>query len=138
MDTKRKIDATEALDKLFQIVRQEALGNPTFARRLLEAVGYTVEFRGEEALVAVDPVLVAMRGREEFRRTFVSMPLAGVKVIGQAFNLVESHEFDKEVVGKNGKKKKQKKSVGEIEELLWERSSERMRDLVPSTRQAAE
>ena len=45
MDTKRRIDPAEALDTLFQIVRQEALGNPNFARRLLDAVGYTVEFR---------------------------------------------------------------------------------------------
>jgi hypothetical protein len=132
MDAKPRIDAAEALGALFQVVRDEALSNPKFARRLLEAVGFTVEFRGEEALAAVDPILVAMRGRGEFRRTFISMKLKDVVKIGKDSNLIESHEFEKMEAGK-----KKKKNIGEIEELLWERSSERMRDLVP-TREAAE
>jgi|RhiMetdeSRZDD1v2_1073273.scaffolds.fasta_scaffold2801737_1 hypothetical protein len=125
MDTKRRIDAAEALDTLFQIVREEALSNSKFARRLLDAVGYTVEFRGEEALAALDPVLVAMRGPEEFRRTFLSMPAKDLKKIGKDFNLIESHETAK-------------KTVPQLVDLLWERASERMRDLVPPARQAAE
>ena len=61
MTTVRRIDPAEALDTLFQIVREEALNNPKFARRLLDAVGHTVEFRGEAALAAVDPTLVSQR-----------------------------------------------------------------------------
>ncbi len=125
MDTKRRIDPAEALDTLFQIVRQEALGNPNFARRLLDAVGYTVEFRGEAALAAVDPALVAMRGREEFRRTFLSMNAKDLKKIGKDFSLIENHETAK-------------KTIPQLVDLLWERASERMRDLVPPKRQAAE
>jgi hypothetical protein len=124
MTTHRMIDAAEALDGLFKVVREEALSNPKFASRLLEAVGCTVEFRGEEALAAVDPVLVAMRGLEEFRRTFLSMSVAELKKIGKSFSLMESHETAR-------------KTVGQLVDLLWERASERLRDLAP-TLQAAE
>jgi hypothetical protein len=126
MTTRRTVDPAEALDGLFQIVREEALSNPKFARRLLEAVGYTVEFRGEEALAAVDPVLVVMRGPEEFRRTFLSMTAAKLKKIGKDFSLMESHETAR-------------KTVAQLVELLWERASERRRDLIPPpAREAAE
>jgi hypothetical protein len=125
MTTHRTIDPAEALNGLFRVVREEALGNPKFARRLLEAVGYTVEFRGNEALAAVDPVLVAMRGAEEFRKTFLSMKAADIKKIGKTFSLMENHE----TAGK---------TVGALVELLWKRARERVDDLVPPTREAAE
>jgi hypothetical protein len=116
---RRTVDPAEALDGLFKVVREEALSNPKFARRLLDAVGCTVEFRGKEALAAVDPVLVAMRGLEEFRRTFLSMSAADLKKIGKTFSLMETHETAR-------------KTVGQLVDLLWERSSERVRDLTPA------
>jgi hypothetical protein len=125
MTAHQTIDPAGALDSVFRIIRDEALNNPKFARRLLEAVGYTVEFRGEQALAAVDPVLVAMRGLEVFRQTFLSMKVKDVIKIGKDFNLVESHEV-------------KKKKPSELVDLLWERASERMHDLIPSARQAAE
>lgn len=124
--TNRTIDPAEALTKLFHVVRQEALSNPEFARRMLDAVGYTVEFRGDEALAAVDPVLVAKRGYDEFRSTFLSMKAKDLKKIGKDFSLIESHETTK-------------KSVLQLVDLLWERASERRRDLIPPpAREAAE
>lgn len=121
----QKLDAATALDGFFQVVRQEALANPVFARRLLEALGCTVEFRGEEALAAVDPVLVAVRGADEFRRTFLSMKAKDIAKIGHEAGLVEKDEI-------RGKK------IGPLVDLLWERASERMRDLFPHARHAAE
>ncbi len=125
MTTHRTIDPAEALNGLFQVVREEALSNPKFARRLLEIVGYTVEFRGEEALAAVDPVLIAQRGPEEFRRTFLSMSLKDIKKIGKDFSLVEAHETNR-------------KPIGALVDLLWERARERAYDLFPRAREAAE
>ena len=125
MDTKVQIDAAQALDALFQIVREEALSNPVFARRLLVAVGHEVVFRGEEALAAVDPLLVALSGAEEFRRTFLSMSMRDLKKIGREFNLFDPPETTR-------------KTVAQVVELLWERASERKRDLFPSLRHAAE
>ena len=126
MSTHRTVDPAEALDGLFQVIREEALGNPKFARRLLEAVGFHVEFRGKDALAAVDPILVASRGVEEFRRTFLSMDVKDVKNLGEEFSIVEKHEL-------RGIKK-----IGPLVELLWERASERVRDLFPPAREAAE
>jgi len=119
----KQIDPAKALDTFFQLVRQEALANPAFGRRLVEAVGYTVTYRGEEATAAVDPVLVAMSGAEEFRRTFLSMKAAEIKKIGEASGLF-------------AKKEALPKGASELVDILWSRAAERMRKLVG--RQAAE
>ncbi len=129
MDTKRLIDPVEALDKLFGIVREEATSNPRFGRRLLEAIGYRVIFRGEDAVEAVDPVLVAMHGLEEFRKTFLSMTAAEVKKVGEAHGLIQKPP-------KGGKKTKQTHS--ELVDLLWNRARQRLADLFPQARDAAE
>jgi len=122
MDAKRSIDPAAALDKLFQVVREEALANPRFGRRLLEAVGHPVIYRGEEALSAVDPILVAMRGYKEFRTTFLSMRAAEIKKIGRVSGLL---------VGAN----RLPTAVGDLVDLLWDRARQRLHDLYP---QAAE
>ena len=66
MSEKRQIDPARALDQLLQVIRQEAPKSPEFGRRLLEAVGYEVVYRGEEAVAALDPVLLALKGYQEF------------------------------------------------------------------------
>jgi hypothetical protein len=125
MDTQRQIDPAEALDKFFQAVREEALANPKFGRRLLEAIGYSVIYRGEEAINAVDPVLVAMQGYEEFRRTFLSMRPAEIKKVGKSSGLL---------VGVAPLPT----TVGNLVDLLWERARQRLHDLYPQKRFAAE
>lgn len=125
MDAKRSIDPAEALDKLLQVIREEAQANPRFGRRLLEAVGHPVFFRGEEALSAIDPVLVAMHGYEEFRATFLSMKAAEIKKVGKASGLL---------VGAS----RLPTAVGDLVDLLWDRASQRLRDLYPHSRHAAE
>ncbi len=119
----KHVDPAKALDTFFSIIRQEALANPAFGRRLIEAVGYTVTYRGEEALAATDPVLVAMSGAEEFRRTFLSMRAAEIKKLGEASGLF-------------AKKETLPRGSAELVDILWSRASERLRNLVG--RQAAE
>lgn len=61
----------EALERIFEVIREEAVANPTFARRLLDAAGVTVTFSGSEAASAADPVLVAARNEyAAFREMF--------------------------------------------------------------------
>jgi hypothetical protein len=88
-DTSRptKADAAQVLDRFFAVVRQEAADNPKFASRLLDALGVEVVFRGEAAAASVDPVQVALRGQEEFRKTFLTFPAKTLKAISKDFNL---------------------------------------------------
>lgn len=128
MENKNLIDSTRALDKFFEIVREEAASNPRFGRRLVEAVGFKVIYRGEEAVEAIDPVLVAMHGLEEFRRTFMSMKTAEVKKVGEMCGLLQ-----KAVKGT----KQPKLTHGQLVDLLWDRSRQRLDDLFPTARNAA-
>lgn len=125
MSDKSTISANEALDNFFEIVREEAAANPMFGRRLLEAIGHTVQYRGEEALAAIDPVAVARQGYDEFRRTFMSMKLKEIKKVG-------------EVSGLFMKGNKYPAAVGPLVDALWERADEKRAFLAPRRREAAE
>ena len=89
MEPKHPIDPAEALDKFFAIVREEAFSNPKFGRRLVEAIGFNVVYRGDGAVQVIDPVMVAMQGREEFFRTFGSFPEKDIRKIGEAHGLLQ-------------------------------------------------
>lgn len=119
------LDPARALDQLFKLIQQEAIANPAFGRRLLEAVGHTVIYRGEQAVEAVDPVLVGLRGFEEFRRTFASMKVAEVKKVGLTSGLFAKSE-------------KLPRTQAEMIDLLWSRTQQRTRDILPGARIAAE
>jgi hypothetical protein len=69
MSERKSISPEEALDRLFTLIREQAFQDRQFGRRLLEAVGVTVVYRGEDAVDAVDPVLLAAEGREVFEKT---------------------------------------------------------------------
>jgi hypothetical protein len=89
MSTKHlEIAPTEALDRIFTVIREEAAANPTFARRLLDAAGVPVLFQGPDASIAVDPVLVAARhDYPAFREMFLTFPEADLKKMITAFGL---------------------------------------------------
>jgi hypothetical protein len=77
----------DALDRIFEVIRQEAAGNPTFARRMLDAAGVTVVFSGPEAAVAADPVLLAARGDYAvFRESFLSFTEKDLKALSRAMD----------------------------------------------------
>jgi hypothetical protein len=118
----KQIPPGEALDRLFQIVREEAAENPRFERRLIEAIGYTVIYRGDDAKIAVDPVLVADKGPIEFRSTFASMTVADIKRIGRDANLLVAGDR----VAPN--------TSAAWTDLLWKRAREKIESLVPRER----
>ena len=125
MTSKQPIDPATALRNLFEIISEEASVNPKFARRLLDATGHVVQFRADESIAAIDPILVAAQGHDEFRKTFISMSVADVKKIGKSSGLVTSSvelRFPK----------------GQLVDLLWNRATERRNDLFPHRREAAE
>lgn len=132
MDPNEVIDPTQALDEFFKIIREEAAANPQFSRRLVEAVGYKVIFRGDDAIATVDPVLVAMRGLAEFRATFETMSTKDIQKIGEAHGLLE-----RPVRPPRGVRVVQP-TLSELIALLWDRAQQRKHDLFPQLRQAAE
>ncbi len=124
MGEREPVDAATALSKFFDVVSEEAAANPQFARRLLEAASIKVVFRGDEATAAVDPMLVAMEGYDEFRRTFGSMTVAQVKKIAKNAGLITQQE-------------KLPTGLFPLIDLLWDRASQQVHDRYPR-REAAE
>lgn len=60
MSGKQKMTPAEALTSLFEVIREEAIANPNFARRMLSVMGVQVTFTGNDgAAAAADPILVA-------------------------------------------------------------------------------
>ncbi len=116
MSQNKEIDPAKALDRFFSIVREEAISNPRFGTRLIEAVGYTVVFRGSESLPALDPVLVATKGQEEFRNTFLSFKAAELKKIIKDFNLATTADLA-------GKSK-----PSQLVDVMWIGASAKIRD----------
>jgi hypothetical protein len=111
------MDAAEALDRFFAVVRDEASSNSRFAARLVQAIGNTVVFRGSDAKHAVDPVQVAMQGQEEFRRTFLSFSPAELKAMAKEFNLATTDDL-------RGKTK-----TPQIVEVMWDGARSKLHDL---------
>lgn len=132
MDTNKVIDPTQALDMFFRIVREEAAANPVFGRRMVEALGYTVLYRGEDAAMVVDPVLVAMQGLQEFRATFEAMKPEAIQKIGESHGLLQKPTRSPKGI------KTVKPTQSELIARLWDRAQQRKLDLFPQLRQAAE
>lgn len=116
MGANKEIDAGQALDRFFAIVREEALSNPRLAARLAEAAGYQVIFRGSEALPAIDPVQVALLGQEEFRKTFLTFKAADLKKLVKEFNLATATDLA-------GKTK-----PAQLVDVMWAGAQAKMRD----------
>lgn len=113
-----RVDPTEALERIFEVIRQEASSNPSFARRMLDAAGVTVVFSGSDAAKAVDPILAAARGDyASFRESFMSFPEKDLKNLIKGFGLATDEEV-------KGVKSKPKQSG--LVDLMWEGASRKL------------
>ena len=107
-----KISANEALEKIFEVIRQEAAGNPTFARRMLDAAGVTVVFQGTEAAKLVDPIVQAARCEyADFRERFLTFSEKDLKAILKNFALATEEQV---------KAVKSKPKQSGLIDLMWE------------------
>ena len=83
-----KLSPAEALERIFRVIREEAVSNPTFARRLLDAAGVTVTFTGSDAVAAADPILVAARNKyDAFREVFLTFQESALKKMVTTYGL---------------------------------------------------
>jgi hypothetical protein len=120
MSERKPISPEEALDRFFNLIREQALQDRHFGRRLLEAVGVTVIYRGDDARDAVDPVLLAADGRETFEKTLNSFKVADLKTLIKNFDLATTSDM-------KGKKKK-----ADLIDLAWQGAKGKRTDTVPS------
>jgi len=62
---------TEFLDRIFDVIREEAQANPAFAARLVKAAGGEVSFPARAAVQVLNPIEIASKGgAEAVRRAF--------------------------------------------------------------------
>ena len=107
----------EALNNLFTVIREEAIANPKFAKRLLDAIRIPVVFQGNDAALVVDPVVVAKRNdHAKFREMFSTFSEAELKKMVTNWGLGTTEDVKKV----NTRPKK----IGYIE-LLWEGAKQR-------------
>jgi len=106
------VSPSEALERIFEVIREEAVANPTFARRLLDAAGVTVVFSGPEAAKVADPILAAARANYAgFRESFIGFTEKDLKSLIKGFALATDEQI-------KGVKTKPKQSG--LVDLMWE------------------
>ncbi|HVX34765.1 MAG TPA: hypothetical protein VHC71_00930 [Hyphomicrobium sp.] len=107
-----QVSPGEALERLFEVIREEAVANPAFARRLLDAVDVTVIFSGPDAVKVADPILAAARSDyATFRESFLSFTEKDLKSLIKGFVLATDEQI-------KGVKTKPKQSG--LVDLMWE------------------
>lgn len=78
----------EALDDFLEVLRREFNENPEFALRAVKALGGTIEVRGQNASMAVNPLeLVETQGEAAATETLSSFSSAELKKIAKNHNL---------------------------------------------------
>lgn len=117
---RQTVTPAEALTRLFEVIREEALANPNFSRRMLTAVGCPVLFQGGEAVATADPILVAASGDYKvFHETFATFSEKDLKNLITAHGLATAEDLK----GVKGKAKK----PGYIT-LMWDGAQAKLRD----------
>lgn len=110
------IEPTKALDQFFAVVREEAIRNPAFGARLLEALNVQVIYHGDAAAEVVDPVALVRQGPEVFRKTFLGFDNKKLKKVLKDFGLASQTD-----IGRLG--------GPQLVELLWKRASTKHEEL---------
>lgn len=107
-----KLSPREALERIFEVIREEAESNPTFAKRMLDAAGVTVVFSGPDAAKVADPISAAARGDyASFRESFIGFSEKSLKDLIKGFALATAEQV-------KGVKTEPKQNG--LVDLLWE------------------
>lgn len=102
----------EALERIFEVIREEAASNPKFAHRMLDAAGVTVVFSGPDAVKIADPIVAAARGDyASFRESFLGFPEKDLKGLLKGFALATDEQV---------RSVKTKPKQSGLVDLLWE------------------
>ena len=108
----KSVSPGEALERIFEVIREEAVANPTFAKRLLDAAGVTVVFSGPDAAKVADPILAAARAEyADFRESFIGFTEKDLKSLLKGFVLATDEQI---------KSVKTKPRQSGLVDLMWE------------------
>lgn len=108
----KSVSPGEALERIFEVIREEAVANPTFAKRLLDAAGVTVVFSGPDAAKVADPILAAARTEyADFRESFIGFTEKDLKSLLKGFALATDEQI---------KSVKTKPKQSGLVDLMWE------------------
>lgn len=108
----KSVSPGEALERIFEVIREEAVANPTFAKRLLDAAGVTVVFSGPDAAKVADPILAAARAEyADFRESFIGFAEKDLKSLLKGFVLATDEQI---------KSVKTKPKQSGLVDLMWE------------------
>jgi hypothetical protein len=110
----------EALERIFEVIREEAASNPKFAHRMLDAAGVTVVFSGPDAAKVADPIVAAARGDyASFRESFIGFPEKDLKGLIKGFALATEEQV---------KGVKTKPKQGGLVDLMWEGATRKLEE----------
>lgn len=108
----KSVSPGEALERIFEVIREEAVANPAFAKRLLDAAGVTVVFSGPDAAKVADPILAAARAEyADFRESFIGFTEKDLKSLLKGFVLATDEQI---------KSVKTKPKQSGLVDLMWE------------------
>lgn len=85
------MNPTEFLDKLFDVIRDEARSNPAFAARLVKAAGGHVTFESKDKVAVLNPLEVAAQGGPNaVRSAFESLDAVELRAVLKEHNLASA------------------------------------------------
>lgn len=93
--TEKRVSAIGALDAFFATVRRYADDNPAFASELVQALSIPIEVTVETPadvkakMLFLDPVVIAGRGYDAFRETFVPLKDPQKRAIIKHYHLAD-------------------------------------------------
>lgn len=80
--SRREVSADIAINEFLRAVKDAAAENPTFRARLVDALGFTVLYEGEEQFAGADPATQAARwSKDAFLRIWSGAKVAEVKAV---------------------------------------------------------
>lgn len=112
----RRQSPNEALAQAFTLMVEHAGASAALSHALTAMRAEPVVFRGEDAIAALDPVLLAMKGPELFRETLLTFTAEQLRCLADHHNLALVDET-------------RNHTAGQLTDLLWRRAEGRIRNL---------
>lgn len=116
MSADQKIAPQVALGRFLAVIRQRAEVDPTFRDDLIQALGVSVSYDGEDDVINVAPHILAVHKTElQFRAIYGGLTTAKLKAVFKKSDLATTADIAR-------------KSADELIDMLWKRARNRARE----------